>query len=262
MNCSKCEAVLVKGAKFCPDCGAKSEVHVEAKTQPTCQACNARLTKAAKFCPDCGNEVPKEHTAKARKANGQNKNLDSTIEPDSGKKTVFFSLIALAIVGVIVYASSAGGGISSTQSSNSSGVTPNQQTETTTPDGNANDSMENMSPLDACLEYGALGATAAGYDCPPSASTVKGSLVESLSYYCSNPAGQALDESNWTLTSPVPNNDVYTLQSITVRGTVVWFQIDVSNKNYAQVYAGNAAAESFLDDWGCPPPGPFIVLKN
>jgi predicted RNA-binding Zn-ribbon protein involved in translation (DUF1610 family) len=119
MNCSNCNAVLAKGTKFCPDCGTKSEVQVEARPKATCPACNAKLSKAAKFCPDCGNGVSKEHTAKPRKAISQNKNLDSPIESHSGNKKLFFSLIAGAAIGLIVYAYTTGGGNSWTPNSNS-----------------------------------------------------------------------------------------------------------------------------------------------
>ncbi len=48
-NCPKCGASVKKGAKFCPECGAKM---VE-----TCPSCGAPIKKGAKFCSECGQRL-------------------------------------------------------------------------------------------------------------------------------------------------------------------------------------------------------------
>ena len=49
--CSKCGAALVKGAMFCPQCGANQQ------TVPVCSNCGKQLEAGQLFCPYCGKKV-------------------------------------------------------------------------------------------------------------------------------------------------------------------------------------------------------------
>ncbi|MGA9140622.1 MAG: SPFH domain-containing protein [Methanocella sp.] len=49
--CSKCNANVPDGAKFCPSCGAKQEAAA------FCPNCGAKLPPGAKFCPSCGQKL-------------------------------------------------------------------------------------------------------------------------------------------------------------------------------------------------------------
>ncbi len=51
MNCSKCGAELLDGAKFCAVCGAPAN---PADQKRTCSKCGLELSPSAKFCPVCG----------------------------------------------------------------------------------------------------------------------------------------------------------------------------------------------------------------
>ncbi|MDR0823314.1 MAG: tetratricopeptide repeat protein, partial [Endomicrobium sp.] len=53
MKCKKCNAVIEKNVKFCPECGAKIEEN------PICSKCGAKLDKNTKFCPECGTKSGK-----------------------------------------------------------------------------------------------------------------------------------------------------------------------------------------------------------
>ena len=48
-TCPKCGAAVKKGAKFCPECGAKLAA--------VCPKCGAEVKPGAKFCPECGNKL-------------------------------------------------------------------------------------------------------------------------------------------------------------------------------------------------------------
>jgi DNA-directed RNA polymerase subunit RPC12/RpoP len=54
VTCTQCGA-QVKGAKFCPNCGAKIEEPKPISTK--CSACGTEA-KGAKFCPNCGAKMP------------------------------------------------------------------------------------------------------------------------------------------------------------------------------------------------------------
>ena len=49
-KCPKCKESLPASAKFCPGCGAATQV-------PRCAQCGAELPETAKFCPQCGKQV-------------------------------------------------------------------------------------------------------------------------------------------------------------------------------------------------------------
>ncbi|MBR6068423.1 MAG: zinc ribbon domain-containing protein [Bacteroidales bacterium] len=51
MKCTKCNAELAEGAKFCPECGAKIEIHI------FCANCGTKLGEGAMFCSNCGEKV-------------------------------------------------------------------------------------------------------------------------------------------------------------------------------------------------------------
>ncbi len=46
--CVSCGAQITKGAKFCPECGAKQNAAAY------CSACGAEIAPGTKFCPECG----------------------------------------------------------------------------------------------------------------------------------------------------------------------------------------------------------------
>lgn len=46
VKCEKCGAEMRATAKFCPECGAK--------TENVCPKCGAVISKSSKFCPECG----------------------------------------------------------------------------------------------------------------------------------------------------------------------------------------------------------------
>ena len=50
-ECVSCHASILKGVKFCPECGAK---------QPTakfCPNCGTKVNDTSKFCPECGEKL-------------------------------------------------------------------------------------------------------------------------------------------------------------------------------------------------------------
>jgi membrane protease subunit (stomatin/prohibitin family) len=49
MSCPKCNAEIKLGSKFCASCGEK--------LVNNCPKCNAELQPGAKFCPSCGNKI-------------------------------------------------------------------------------------------------------------------------------------------------------------------------------------------------------------
>ena len=52
-KCVACGAQLEQGAKFCPECGAKTEEAASAAPK-ACPQCGTELEGATKFCPQCG----------------------------------------------------------------------------------------------------------------------------------------------------------------------------------------------------------------
>lgn len=54
-KCSKCGAQIKKGAKFCPECGAKQVT----AGMISCPKCGAEIKATAKFCPECGEKIQK-----------------------------------------------------------------------------------------------------------------------------------------------------------------------------------------------------------
>ena len=50
-TCSKCQARLSLGAKFCSECGAKIE------SARFCSECGEKVSASAKFCPSCGKKL-------------------------------------------------------------------------------------------------------------------------------------------------------------------------------------------------------------
>ncbi len=51
IKCPSCGHEVKKGAKFCPECGAKIVV---APTKKFCPNCGKEITGSGKFCPECG----------------------------------------------------------------------------------------------------------------------------------------------------------------------------------------------------------------
>lgn len=47
--CPVCKASVIKGAKFCQDCGSK--------LKPVCPNCKKELQAGTKYCPDCGTKL-------------------------------------------------------------------------------------------------------------------------------------------------------------------------------------------------------------
>ncbi|WP_315971328.1 double zinc ribbon domain-containing protein [Paenibacillus sp. N3.4] len=55
VNCNKCGATNVQGAKFCMGCGASLQVTVPpAPETVACSGCSQPIPVSAKFCPHCG----------------------------------------------------------------------------------------------------------------------------------------------------------------------------------------------------------------
>ncbi len=48
MKCPNCQAEIADSAKFCPECGAKTD------QKKICSNCGVELSPNAKFCPECG----------------------------------------------------------------------------------------------------------------------------------------------------------------------------------------------------------------
>lgn len=59
MKCRKCGAILVDGANFCCDCGAKVEIEIN------CENCGTKLQPEAKFCFNCGSKVDNAEAKKS-----------------------------------------------------------------------------------------------------------------------------------------------------------------------------------------------------
>ena len=53
--CPQCGVTLVKGSRFCNQCGAQLEK--ESETPETCPLCGGQLPKGSKFCNHCGGEI-------------------------------------------------------------------------------------------------------------------------------------------------------------------------------------------------------------
>ncbi|MGN1422326.1 MAG: zinc ribbon domain-containing protein [Oscillospiraceae bacterium] len=51
MNCTNCGSPLAEGAKFCTNCGTKTETPAQ---KLVCASCGLELNPSAKFCPVCG----------------------------------------------------------------------------------------------------------------------------------------------------------------------------------------------------------------
>lgn len=56
INCPKCSAANVAGAKFCIECGAQIET---AADKTPCVKCGAQLAAGVKFCSECGSKQEK-----------------------------------------------------------------------------------------------------------------------------------------------------------------------------------------------------------
>lgn len=54
VNCTKCGTANLAAAKFCSDCGAKTEI---AGQTPPCAKCGAQMQAGSKFCNECGTKV-------------------------------------------------------------------------------------------------------------------------------------------------------------------------------------------------------------
>jgi len=56
MECHGCRAVIEKSKRFCPTCGADTNIVPDAGNadEVTCDSCNAKVQKGKKFCADCG----------------------------------------------------------------------------------------------------------------------------------------------------------------------------------------------------------------
>lgn len=247
-----------------------------------CTNCGESLQPAAKFCMACGKEIAK--LAKDSPASASKKNKTSTSKPstasrakkkkkqspdtDRSGKLIFVAIIVAPVILILLANLSSGNSsITSQPYNNSVAEIPSEpkQSDSDTTDINQESTVQESSPesaLDACIENGSLAASAAGYDCPPSARTVKEALVFALAYYCDMPAQEALTESSWTVLNPFDEKRVFTIQSITATGRTLWFTVDTRNENYGEVSAESRDAELYLEDWGCPSPGPYIILKG
>lgn len=53
IRCSKCNALVPEGTKFCNECGAK----IVKPGMISCPKCNAENSEAVKFCTNCGNKL-------------------------------------------------------------------------------------------------------------------------------------------------------------------------------------------------------------
>lgn len=67
-NCPKCGEMIDTGSKFCPFCGAKTEIvtiniptaEFIKKTPEKCPNCKKKLETSDQFCPNCGNKIEPE----------------------------------------------------------------------------------------------------------------------------------------------------------------------------------------------------------
>lgn len=263
MFCTNCGKASQASAKFCMDCG--SEISRPIKESSTI------ASKAKKPNPTSVSQKRKPSTTKTSGATKASKKRKPSPKADSSGKWIF-AAIATPLVLLVVYSFSVNfteGNVSSPYQSPSNNSleqapTSSNQSDSSTAEVNQESSVDESSQesaLKACIEYGSLAASAAGYDCPPSARTVKEALVNALAYYCDMPAQAALDKSSWTALNPFAEDGVFTLQSITAMGRTLWFTVD-TRYSYGEVYADSLDAELYLEDWGCPLPGPYIVLKN
>ena len=52
--CTKCQAMIKKGSKFCSECGSKVEEPVQGNKSKFCPQCGTPAEEGAKFCHECG----------------------------------------------------------------------------------------------------------------------------------------------------------------------------------------------------------------
>lgn len=101
MNCSKCNAPITDDSAFCPECGAKVEVPVEAPEAPAapaafCPECGAPMAADAVFCENCGTKTGEPEAAPAEKK--------------PAAKWLKLGIAAVALVAIIVLIASLFGG--------------------------------------------------------------------------------------------------------------------------------------------------------
>jgi cytochrome c-type biogenesis protein CcmH/NrfG len=70
LECTNCSADVPEQARFCPECGTKTD-------QNTCADCGASLRDEAKFCQECGRTVSTEVVAEQPEE--KNRNVFATI---------------------------------------------------------------------------------------------------------------------------------------------------------------------------------------
>jgi hypothetical protein len=51
LTCTKCSKPVIRGAKFCPGCGA------EISAQAFCAKCGAKVLQGSAFCHECGTKT-------------------------------------------------------------------------------------------------------------------------------------------------------------------------------------------------------------
>jgi hypothetical protein len=261
--CTNCGKASKASAKFCMDCG--SEISRPNKASATI------ASKAKNPSPNIASQKRKPTQSKTSGATKASKKRKPTPKADTSGKWIFAAILAPIILIVVFgfFLVLSEGSVSSPTQSQNNSVTqapsdPNQS-ESDTGDANQESTVEEITPesaLEACIEYGSLAASTAGYECPPSARTIKEGLVSALAYYCDMPAQAALNESSWTVMNPSAEDGIYTLQSITAMGRILWFIVDTRNTEYAEIYPNSSDAELYLEDWRCLQPGPYVVLKS
>ncbi len=82
ITCSGCNATIIKGTKFCPECGTKTVIPEEKFLN--CTKCGAEIKMGSKFCPECGEKQDKE---KLCESCGAKLNGSSKFCPECGTKT-------------------------------------------------------------------------------------------------------------------------------------------------------------------------------
>jgi hypothetical protein len=93
----------------------------------------------------------------------------------------------------------------------------------------------------------------------PSAYSVKEGMVVALEYYCDNPDSSALNQSSWTVTSPVAVNGFFSIYGVFVNKGIATFDMDVSVPGESYITPADSVAEGMLDSYGCTWPMKVLV---
>lgn len=219
-----------------------------------CTFCGAKQRQGASYCFQCGEPMGIRTSQPQVKIPNEKSNLDNSVSEKSRQRIVLTSVLGIVLIALGAVA------LLENRTLSSQPYTPNNQAPKTdisnqdiSPSNSTERKPEPPTEEEVCAEYGDLAAAALGYQCTPTANSVKEAVILAFTTYCEDPNQGALDETVWTVSSPVPVDGKYLVWAPTTVG-ITTMVVDVSSDESAFIYPYDSNTGEVLDRWRCKPP--------